>query len=1043
MRRILLILIGVMGGCLVQAQQDSSAVAAQLNKAVEYWISGRFAEAHPILDAAASDALAAGRFNQYIQVRHQKMMTYIRETQYDRALALGKDILKASRRLQGTPHLRQARILGSLSESCSRSGNPAEAVEWSRQAIQVAEAVGEQETAYDLLLGLGVAQMKSGDYEGAKTSYQRYEQHYFKHDNPKKLSKAYNNLAVLNARIGDIEEAAEYMVQVLHIQEKAAKPNWMAITRSYYNLATIYIMLRRPHQALKYIEAGDVVIKKHLNSSITLLADNQLVRSNIYDLLQEPQKSLKAIKTMVALREKIHEASGDDYILVRTYLHLAEAYLYAQNGPAAQAALDKAQPYLTEDLTDQSFYHNKCMHTAYMLGDWDKMEYHLKKGIQINKQVHGEQTYNVSVLYLNVANWALEDQQPMETVLGYLDSCEAYLVLAPAQSVQEAVEKGYYQRGDRLRQMLTQRTQVYLEAYAKTPNTAYLKEAEAALALAEQLAVRELRQGLERDDKQYQLETLQGMYAQAVTLHYLQHQEGHNTLDLEETLRAMENNKSVLLTEALHHRKAQKESTIPDSLQAQQAEYQARLATLKEQQLHASVQERNKLGAALIQAEYQLDTLQQHLAARYPAYARQRYQNSALSLAQVRQKVLDERTALLEFFVTKQTTFQLVITKDQAYLYDLKLPQDSLAVSIKTFRQLLTTLPDQTDPSEATQQFKQQSHALYQHLLASALKPLQGIEQLIIIPDFTLGHLPFEVLLVQPAESADDYQDLDYLLHHYTLRYSYSTQLLTQQIVKQSETDRMSLLAVAGDYGPIQEEGLLMRSRTQQRLRKTLTPLPAAQEEVDLLSRLYPSGTFWTGTEGNEAAFKAIAGDYDVLHLAVHGILNTQEPMLSCLAFTEDRDSLDDNFWYAYEISEQPLRAKLVVLSACETGYGKFEQGEGVQSLARSFMYAGVPSTVVSLWQVNDYATSKIMGLFYQQLKAGQPTAQALTLAKRQYLNEMPDVICHPGFWAAFVAIGQDVVVVEASTPWWQWLAGALVLAAVGSWGYRRWRSMG
>lgn len=1043
MRLILLVIIGVTGCFSLNAQQDSIAIAKQLKKAVECWISGRYAEAHPLLDAAATDALDAGLFNQYIQVRHQKMMTYIRETQYDRAIALGKETLAASRRLQGEPHLRQARILGSLSESCARSGQADQAIAWSKQGVQVAQAIGEEETEYNLLLGMGVAQMKSGDYKAANATYQHYEQHYLQKNNAKKLSKVYNNLAVLNARIGDIEEAAEYMVQVLRIQEKAEKPHWIAIARSYYNLATIYVMLRRPNQALKYIEAGDVVVNKHLNSSITLLADNQLVRSNIYDLLQEPQKSLKAIKTMVALREKIHEASGDDYILVRTYLHLAEAYLYVEDGLAAQAALDKVKPYLTEDLTDWSFYHNKSMHTAYLLGDWAKIKYHLELGAKINKQVHGKQTYNVSVLYLNVANWAREDQLPMETVLGYLDSCETYLVLAPAESVQEAVEKGYYQRGDRLRQLLTQRTQVYLEAYAKTSNATYLEEAERALALAEKLAVKELQQGLDRDDKQFQLETLQGMYAQAVTLHYLRYKEQQDVLNLEATLRAMENNKSVLLTEALNHRKAQQESNIPDSLQAQRAKHQARLAAIKEQQLHANVQERSKLGADLIQAEYQLDTLQQYLAARYPAYARQLYQGSALSLEQVRQEVLDDQTALLEFFVTKQTTFQLVITRDRAYLYDLNLPQDSLAAQVKAFRQLLTTMPAQVDTTNSEYRFQQQSHALYQQLLASALAPLEGIEQLIIIPDFTLGHLPFEVLLTQPAEATDDYQALDYLLHHYTLRYSYSTQLLAQQMSKVSRSDRMSLLAVAGDYGPTKDGGLMMRSRTQQRLRKTLTSLPAAQEEVDLLSRLYPSGTFWTGEEGSEAAFKAIADQYDVLHLAVHGILNTQEPMLSCLAFTEDNDSLDDNFWYAYEISEQPLRAKLVVLSACETGYGTFEQGEGVQSLARSFMYAGVPSTVVSLWQVNDYATAKIMGLFYQQLKAGAPTAQALTLAKRQYLREMPDVICHPGFWAAFVAIGQDIVVVEASTPWWQWLAAASVLAAIGSLGYRRWRYLG
>lgn len=1043
MRLIFLVVVCI--NCCVQlnAQVDSSTIAAELNDAIAHIVSGRYAEAHPLLDAVANKALAAEQFEQYIQAQHQKMMTHIRETQYDLAIDFGKKILKESRRLQDNPHQYQARILGSISEAYARSGNPKEAVKWSEKGILVARALQSEETEFDLLLGMGVAQMRSGDYKAANATYRHYEQHHLQTKNQEKLSSVYNNLAVLNARVGDIEEAAEYMLQGLRIQEKAPNPHWISIARSYHNLATIYIMLQQPYQALKYIEIGDLVVKKYLNSSIKLLADNQWVKSNIYDILNRPNEALKVTKNMVALREQIYRESGDPHILVRTYLHLAEAYLNVKEGQAAQQTLLKVTPYLTNDLTDRAFYHNKWMHTAYLLGDWEKVEHHLNVGIQINKEVHGAMTHNVSVLYLHVARWAMEAALPTERVERYLDSCGQYLVLAPATSVEEAIEKGYYQRGDILRRLLTLRTQFYLEAYAKTPQAAYLQDAETALQLAEMLAVKELHQRVDRADKQFQIATLQDMYAQEVTLHYLHHKDQHDVLDLEATLRAMENNKSVLLTEALHHRKVQQESEIPDSLQDQQAHHREVLAQLKEQQLHANVQERSALSVKLIHAQYQLDTLQQYLAANYPTYARQLYQNSQLSLEQVRQEILNDHSALIEFFVTSTTTFQLVITREQAYLYDLNIPQDSLATQIKAFRQLLTKLPQQGDDVASEQRFKQQAYALYQRLLASALEPLTGIDELIVIPDYTLGHLPFEVLLVQPADAEENYQDIDYLVHHYILRYSYSTQLLTQYQHRTTQSDRLSLLAVAGDYSTTNEKGLGLRSRTQQRLRKTLIPLPAAQEEVELLSTLYPSGTFWKGTEVGEADFKAVADQYDVLHLAVHGILNTQEPMLSCLVFAENQDSIDDNFWYAYEISEHPLQAKLVVLSACETGYGKFEQGEGVQSLARSFMYAGVPSTVVSLWQVNDYATAKIMGLFYQQLKAGNPTAQALTFAKRQYLEEMPDVICHPGFWAAFVAIGQDVMVVEAPTPWWQWLLGTLAIGVLGAWGYSRWRQMG
>jgi CHAT domain-containing protein len=191
-------------------------------------------------------------------------------------------------------------------------------------------------------------------------------------------------------------------------------------------------------------------------------------------------------------------------------------------------------------------------------------------------------------------------------------------------------------------------------------------------------------------------------------------------------------------------------------------------------------------------------------------------------------------------------------------------------------------------------------------------------------------------------------------------------------------------------------------------LRKTLPDLPSAKEEVKNLSALY-SGKFLFESAANENAFKKAAADYDIIHLAMHGILNQQTPILSSLAFTENGDSTEDNFLEAWEISHLKLNAQLVVLSACETGYGKFQQGEGVMSLARAFMYAGVPSLVVSLWQVNDASTAEIMQLFYANLAKGMDKAEALRQAKLKYIAECKNpMMAHPAFWAAFVQIGDS-----------------------------------
>ena len=99
------------------------------------------------------------------------------------------------------------------------------------------------------------------------------------------------------------------------------------------------------------------------------------------------------------------------------------------------------------------------------------------------------------------------------------------------------------------------------------------------------------------------------------------------------------------------------------------------------------------------------------------------------------------------------------------------------------------------------------------------------------------------------------------------------------------------------------------------------------------------------------------------------------------------------------------LKAQLAVLSACDTGRGDIT-GDGVVGLSRSFIAAGVPSVIVSLWQVNDKSTSELMTEFYRQLLADKKRdkAKALRKAMLKTMEEYPS----PRLWAAFTLIGES-----------------------------------
>ena len=115
---------------------------------------------------------------------------------------------------------------------------------------------------------------------------------------------------------------------------------------------------------------------------------------------------------------------------------------------------------------------------------------------------------------------------------------------------------------------------------------------------------------------------------------------------------------------------------------------------------------------------------------------------------------------------------------------------------------------------------------------------------------------------------------------------------------------------------------------------------------------------------------------------------------------------VDDGVLTAQEISRLDLRGvDLVVLSACKTGNGDLNQGEGVFGLQRGFKKAGVQTIVMSLWEVDDEATQILMTAFYDNLLQGQSKRDAFQNAQRtlrQYNNGSYD---EPRYWAAFILL--------------------------------------
>lgn len=193
---------------------------------------------------------------------------------------------------------------------------------------------------------------------------------------------------------------------------------------------------------------------------------------------------------------------------------------------------------------------------------------------------------------------------------------------------------------------------------------------------------------------------------------------------------------------------------------------------------------------------------------------------------------------------------------------------------------------------------------------------------------------------------------------------------------------------------------------------KMLIPrLPFTRQEADRILAVTPNSANLKAVDFR--ANRALAtgtelGQYRYLHFATHGLLDTERANLSALVLSlvDEQGQSQDGYLRVHEIYNLNLPAELVVLSACQTGLGKDYKGEGLVGLTRGFMYAGAKRVVVSLWNVNDRATSELMPRFYQKmLKEGQSPAAALRSAQVEMWRQKQ--WSAPYFWAAFVLQGE------------------------------------
>lgn len=493
------------------------------------------------------------------------------------------------------------------------------------------------------------------------------------------------------------------------------------------------------------------------------------------------------------------------------------------------------------------------------------------------------------------------------------------------------------------------------------------------------------------------------VYEKAVDLAYRLYDQYGDAAYMRAAYQLADQSRAAVLAEISRDVEIRSDLGLPDSLLQMEKQQKQQITRLRFQLSEENDTARvSAYRAALNDNEIQLARTIKALQA-YTPYRQKKLSHDSLDISSL-QAELDKRSALLEYFSTDSLLYVFVL--DHERLHFIRLNKD------EAYRQALGTTLDYFYGQLKEGSVRREAERLYQYLLAPLQDAIAGKERLIIVPGDELSYLPFEML--QPDADSNRY-----LLNNYLVSYAYSSGLLLQALGQEQDAGVEGILAMAPYTG--QEQNNIRSS--------LLRPLFSSREEVEKIG-----GSIYTDRQATKRQFLRLAGSHQVLHLATHASIDSDQPLNSFIAFyPEEEDSISGYRLYTQELYNMRLDSvKLVVLSACEAGNGRLVKGEGVISLARAFAYAGCHNVLTTLWKAEDQATAFIATSVHEYLRQGYRKDEALRQAKLDYLaQDLHPVLKSPRYWANFIFIG-DPSPIYQPTAWWLYvLAGSLALALV------------
>ncbi len=885
---------------------------------------------------------------------------------------------------------------------------------------------------------LGIAKFRKHEYEEALRNYFMVVEiltnnGYYGRD----LFDSYLNIGIVKANLGNYENAFTYFEKASEIIGAEASFDSLVIARFYNSYGLLATFMGKVEDAGKYfniaeryyiglfgennINLAKVILNMGVNSFYDLNYQlSQLYYNRVVDLYlsndQTGSELIKALNNLSAVNKELGNYTAsvnlankalsynpDIDMKIVIYMQLIKTYEFLENDVKIREVFTEVLKLVENpDINPRRKIEVFISYADYIKEKMENTEAHkyYKMALDIEGELNGFKTRVYANILAKIGNFYLDSNGDVDMALLYFNRSINIWQNFLEKDNNGNIENSFHDV--RFSAAYRGKSKALIKKFDLVGgvNNLYnsLENYEWLLTQLERIS-----RSLQKENQEIIRGEIFPIYNEVINLTYKLYNITSNNYFQKKSFEFAEKSKSAILLASIRNTKALQTSDINAATLKMDQNLNEEINAVKQQlfEENQNVEKNKKMinffDSRLLMLLKKHDSLVKQLEENNPKYYSLKYDISVIEINELKNKLSSDE-ALVEYQIMDSSLYIFVLTEKD--LFTIRTSLDSSFYCSLDYILNLKNANVTTEKRDDFNKFVKHSRRLYNVLINPIYNNIKG-NSLLIIPSGILGYLPFEILTKPDSKVNElDYRNLNYLIKEFPISYSYSSTLrFSSLFASRSYKTKLDILFMAPEYDNT------MIDSTNKSLAK-LKKLPFALNEVENLHSEF-GGKVYSGADADKSRFMETAPSYDILHLAMHTLINDSMPMYSKLVFSQSAaNEENDVFLNTSEIYKMNLRASMVTLSACNTGRGVLKKGEGIMSLARGFVFAGVPSVVMTLWEVQDETGLEIMQMYYKYLSDGYKKDKAMQMAKIEVLNSSNMIKSHPNYWSAYIITG-------------------------------------